>query len=228
MNKTWFERVKDELKEQGKTQASLMPVFGVTSRGAIGHYLSGRREPDGEQLANCAQYLNVSLDWMISGREPKHPVFIDKDQVRETSEVYPSLRVLPFVETIIHKKDMLGPHSVALPDNIERLTIAADEQLAASIGKHAFASPVQETGMLPRFTPGDIVIIDPDATPSPGDIVMAALDDHRTILLRKYRQRSPEIIELVPLNDDYPTLTIDADHPGEIVGRVMEHRARFL
>ncbi len=32
------------------------------------------------------------------------------------------------------------------------------------------------------------------------------------------------VIELVPLNEDWPTLTISTDNPGHIIGTLVEHR----
>jgi hypothetical protein len=42
-----------------------------------------------------------------------------------------------------------------------------------------------------------------------------------------YDKQGREIIDLVPLNRDFPTLRIDADNPGRIVGKVVLH-SRFL
>lgn len=52
-----------------------MPVFGVTTRGAVGHYLSGRREPPASALVKLADRLGMSLDELLKGspigvREP--------------------------------------------------------------------------------------------------------------------------------------------------------------
>ena len=51
------------------------------------------------------------------------------------------------------------------------------------------------------------------------------------LFFKKYRPRGHdsnghEIFELVPLNQDWPTITVNADNPGQIVGTVMEHRRR--
>jgi SOS-response transcriptional repressor LexA len=42
--------------------------------------------------------------------------------------------------------------------------------------------------------------------------------------LRGYDNQGREIIDLVPLNSDWPTLVIDAENPGQIVGTMVEHR----
>lgn len=65
---TWQDRVRSVMKEQGVTQDALTDVLGVSTRGAVGHYLSGRREPSAAQLQSLAQFLNVNLSWLLTGQ----------------------------------------------------------------------------------------------------------------------------------------------------------------
>jgi len=83
--------------------------------------------------------------------------------------------------------------------------------------------------MLPEFHEGDKIVIDPEVAPQPGDLVIAKLDGDDEATFKKYRPRGVDstgapVIELVPLNDDWPTLTITADKPGRIMGTMVEHR----
>jgi SOS-response transcriptional repressor LexA len=83
--------------------------------------------------------------------------------------------------------------------------------------------------MEPEFLPGDKVIIDPMVRPRPGDFVIAKRDNDQEATFKKYRLRSQDehgrdMIELTPLNSDWPTLMIDRDNPGHIVGTMVEHR----
>ena len=64
--------------------------------------------------------------------------------------------------------------------------------------------------MLPEFKSGDVVFIDPDIRPSPGDFVVAMceLPDGYATTFKKYRPRGydaqgNEYFELVALNEDY-------------------------
>lgn len=92
-----------------------------------------------------------------------------------------------------------------------------------------FALEIDGESMLPDFTPGDVIIVDTGLEPLPGDCVVAALDQEQEATFKKYRSRGEDdngepIIELVPLNPDYPILTISARRPGRIVGTMYEHR----
>jgi SOS-response transcriptional repressor LexA len=95
------------------------------------------------------------------------------------------------------------------------------------LSENAFALDICGNSMEPEFKAGDRVIIDPSITPQPGDFV-AAKNGEDEATFKKYRPRGIDsagnvVFELVPLNDDYPTLRSDAQ-PIKIVGTMVEHR----
>ncbi len=84
--------------------------------------------------------------------------------------------------------------------------------------------------MEPDFKEGDTVVIDPNIKPRPGSFV-AAKNGREEATFKKYRPRSidllgNEVFELVPLNEDYPTMRSD-EMPIEIIGTMVEHRRYF-
>ena len=81
--------------------------------------------------------------------------------------------------------------------------------------------------MLPDFKPGDRIIVDPAVAPQPGDFVVAK-NGHDEATFKKYRPRATDaagniIFELVPLNEDYPTMRSDTT-PMRIIGTMVEYR----
>lgn len=95
--------------------------------------------------------------------------------------------------------------------------------------KWAFGLEIEGDSMLPEFRPGDMVIIEPEWEPRPGEYV-AAKNGREEGTFKKYRQRGLDergniIFELVPLNDDYPTLRSDVT-PLVIIGVMAEHRRK--
>ena len=111
-------------------------------------------------------------------------------------------------------------------------SVFVDAGLAGRLSPYAFALQVEGDSMRPDYNPGDIVIIDPDLVPRPGDVVVAKLDREGSATLKKFRDRGLDasgvrVIELVPINDDYPSLILDANNPGRIVGPVVELRKRL-
>lgn len=94
----------------------------------------------------------------------------------------------------------------------------------------AFFLEVDGESMLPEFRPGDRVQIDPEVSPRPGDFVAARNTDQEATF-KKYRVRGidelgHEIFELVPLNEDYPTVRSDQVHLT-IIGTMLEHRKKY-
>lgn len=92
---------------------------------------------------------------------------------------------------------------------------------------NAFALEIKGDSMLPEFKPGDRVIIDPSVSPQPGDYVVAKNGEEEATF-KKYRPRSVNergetVFELVPLNEDYPSMRSDVT-PIRIVGTMVEHR----
>ena len=65
----WITKAKDLMRQRGITQQDLVPVMGKTTRGAIGHYFTGRSEPSLEQLEALAKFLGVSINYLIGNEE---------------------------------------------------------------------------------------------------------------------------------------------------------------
>lgn len=98
------------------------------------------------------------------------------------------------------------------------------------LSKWAFALDIEGLSMMSEFRPGDRVIIDPELAPNPGDFVVAKNGGSQATF-KKYRPRGVdasgnEIFELVPLNDDFPTLRSD-ETKLQVIGVMTEHRKRY-
>lgn len=96
--------------------------------------------------------------------------------------------------------------------------------------RETFVLTIRGNSMEPDFKEGDAVIIDPAVKPRPGSFV-AAKNGREEATFKKYRPRSidvlgNEVFELVPLNEDYPTMRSD-EQPIEIIGTMVEHRRFF-
>jgi SOS-response transcriptional repressor LexA len=90
-----------------------------------------------------------------------------------------------------------------------------------------FALRIRGDSMEPRFTAGDIVMIDPTIRPQPGDFVVA-VDEDGEATFKQFRsvgvdKRGHEIFELLPLNTLYRPLRSDQQQIA-IVGTMIEHR----
>lgn len=95
------------------------------------------------------------------------------------------------------------------------------------LSQNAFALRIKGDSMLPEFREGDTVIIDPSVAPMPGDYVVAKNGENEATF-KKYRPRGmndngQQVFELVPLNEDYPSMRSDLTNI-DIIGTMVEHR----
>ncbi|MDW7548176.1 MULTISPECIES: helix-turn-helix domain-containing protein [Pseudoalteromonas] len=63
MEPHWVSTAKKRMKALGITQSDLLEVFGVTTRGAVGHYFSGRQSINVEQLEALSEKLGMRIDY---------------------------------------------------------------------------------------------------------------------------------------------------------------------
>lgn len=72
---SWQDRARARMDALGLTQEDLLETLGVATRGAVGHYLSGRREPSIGQFDALAKKLGFSsMDELLNGAPaPAHP-----------------------------------------------------------------------------------------------------------------------------------------------------------
>lgn len=67
MGRNWRDRAKSIMREKRITQTDLAAALGKSTRGAVGHYFTGRSEPDLEGFRLMANFLGVSLNYLLSG-----------------------------------------------------------------------------------------------------------------------------------------------------------------
>ena len=63
----WTDRAKRRMADLDMTQTNLAERLGV-SRAAAGHYLTGLRKPNPQQLVQISEILEISLDELLIGQ----------------------------------------------------------------------------------------------------------------------------------------------------------------
>ena len=208
-------RIAQARKELRLSQQAVGNRFGI-SRAAVAQWEAGDTNPGTAKLEGLADVLGVRLEWLAIGKGPMRPGDPDSP-AHWDGQTAP---VIDFVQAG-HWSEISDPY----PPGVGLEMIATDLPL----GPRSFALIVEGESMVPGFSPGDKIVFDPDLQPRPGDFVVAKLDGEEKATFKKYRPRGQDrggndVIELVPLNDDWPTLTIDAANPGGIVATMVEHR----
>lgn len=86
--------------------------------------------------------------------------------------------------------------------------------------------------MEPDFKSGDVIIVDPEIKPHPGEFIVAAnivaANNEREATFKKYRPtridaNNNEHFKLVPLNNDYPIISSE-NTLLMIIGTMIGHR----
>lgn len=204
--------IADARRARGWSQGDLAMKARV-SQGTIGHLESGRNESS-KKLPQIAAALGMTVEALLkgdvagSGFAGLKPAAIGHRQIPLISSVQAG-----------QMTEALEPFP----------TGSAFEYLLTDLplSEYAFALEIEGQSMEPDFKEGDRIIVDPALQPQPGDFVVAK-NGREEATFKKYRPRGigqggREVFELVPLNDDYPT--INSEHePARIIGVMVEHR----
>jgi SOS-response transcriptional repressor LexA len=199
-------------------QRELAERCGWGTQSRVANYENGSRQPSLEDIAVLADALAVNPEWLAFGTSAP-----------ETASAG-TQRLIPLISTIRAglPAEIVDPYEAG--DGVRQVPV--DEMGQRRLGPSAFALVVLGDSMAPEFGEGDVVIIDPSAAVRPGAVVVARLNDGHEATLKRYRDRGVDdagrpMFELVPANDNYPTVLVCADNPGSLVGPVVEHR-RYL
>jgi SOS-response transcriptional repressor LexA len=221
---TMANRIESYLaKRNGGNQSEMARYIGVSPQ-AVQKWVAGQAEPRGKNLEMAAEFLGVTPAELKFGIAPDaviaHSAAFDEN-------VKPALvgtRRIPVISSVQAGalRDMETPY----PPGAGYAYEYTDQDLS----EWAFALDVEGASMLPEFRPGDRIIVDPEVAPNPGDFVIARNGSEQATF-KKYRPRGIDaaghmIFELVPLNDDYPTLRSDTERLT-VIGVVTEHRKKL-
>lgn len=209
------DRIKQRRTALFLTQGELAKKVGV-SRVAVSQWERGDTSPKGENLFSLSNALDCRAEWLIDGKGDLN--LKPASNVIAAEAGSHKIPVLSYVQAgnWQESQDFRG-----IDGGYEYVTADLDDD------SRAFAVWVQGNSMTPEFNEGDLIIVDPDVAPLPGDFVVAK-NGGEECTFKKYRPRGhkedgSEIFELVPLNEDYPTLRSETC-TIRIIGTMIEHR----
>lgn len=213
---TLADRIREAIQHSGKTQAQIA-IETTKSPGAVTQWLDGTTKSlRADTAAALERATGYNATWLVTGKGPK--------LVANTPNVAPAPvggKAIPLISYV---------QAGAWTDVVDSYQPGdAGEFLLTDLelSSNAFALEIKGDSMLPEFKPGDRVIIDPVICPQPGDYVVAKNGEDEATF-KKYRprgvnERGDLVFELIPLNEDYPSMRSDVT-PIRIVGTMVEHR----
>ena len=191
-------RLKESRQRKKMTQAQVADKVGMSQP----NYAKLERglTLETSKLYELAQTLSVSYEWLKDGiGDMTRPTVLT--MTNAISIAPEQIRQVPILNTT-QAGDWRTYFDQAIADTYE--------PLAGNYGSYVYGLLLDGDSMLPEFKSGDVVFIDPDIRPSPGDFVVAMceLPDGYATTFKKYRPRGydaqgNEYFELVALNEDY-------------------------
>jgi transcriptional regulator with XRE-family HTH domain len=113
-----FGSILSDLRNKSNiTQKELANILGV-SRGTIGMYEIGQRDPDTETLKKLAQYFNVSIDYLLGNSDTKNS-YASKDNItkslnddQELSEFWNVLKEREDLKLLFKQTKSMAPNDI--------------------------------------------------------------------------------------------------------------------
>lgn len=197
----WALRIKSRMKELDMTQEMLASKMSVT-RGAITHYLSGRRVPPLNQFQKLAAILKVDPAWLQYGTTSNKET-VKKGHKKEKSEQAHRIPLIEWnqVANFIAKKFSADEQQRFLP----HFFVDNENWFALKVKGDSMTSPLSNDK---NFYEGDIIIISSEQAATHGDYVIALLPHANEATFKQYVVDGG-ISYLKPLNPQYPLSAIE-------------------
>lgn len=208
------QRIMSERKAKGLTRKALAELTGELKISRINNYERGDRTPGPTEIKLLADVLEVSASYLMcltDNREGKMTKSLGMGALIPVLDYKQAIDPAAFIQKIkddVDTKVEFIPVSTAVSD---------------SIGKNAFALQIKDESMMPEFRINDVIIVDPDTSPKPGDFVVALIEGDQEVICRKYKQLSAskeaKQFELIALNEDWADIRVgSSEMQAQIVG----------
>ena len=209
---SFSERVNKRANELGVRQVDVVKHTKAT-KATVSRWFNFDVKPDAEYMWKLCELLRCSPDWLLYGKGTPEPSEVEPVPIGTTR-----IPVIDYVQAGCWTESC----GYTLPDGTIE-TILTDLDL----GSRAFALRVKGDSMAPDIIEGDVVVVDPDVSPQPGDIVVAKNGSHEATIKqyrpRGYNAEGKEWFELVPRNEVYAPMRSDVCSIT-IIGVMVEHR----
>ena len=196
------QRINEERKAKGLTQAKLAELAGGLKQPRINNWEQGIRTPGSEEIKQLAKVLEVSPAYLMCLTDRKQPHPLDKSYVGALIPLlsHEQLNAPQYWIKLIKEGEYDGEITF-IPITIE---------LDKLIGENAFAVKMEDESMEPELRLNDVLIIKPDATPKPGNLVIVKSEDNPEVIIRRYKQvsisKSSQQFELLATNKNWPDI----------------------
>lgn len=220
------DRITASRKKIGITIKELAKRTEQFSAARINNWELGTRAPGPTEARVLSNILGVSPSYLLCLSDSPN------GDLHLQSEILPRyIPLIPLHEANTNKSKLAEIIEGLSPYSKTEAKIPLDERIKAIAGPNTFAAIIEDTSMSPDFKPGDMIIVDPEKKPRPGEYVIAHIKKTSENIIRKYREannpgsQEPRI-ELSSLNMDWPTVFISKG--DTIIATLIEHRRTLI
>jgi SOS-response transcriptional repressor LexA len=210
-------RITSSRKAVGITIKELAARTQTLSPARISNWEQGTRSPGPVEAKILAEQLKVSASYLLC--------ITDNPQGELTSHSDNGLRYIPVLsmKDAPHAKEIIGGENASAHEK----TIVVDNFNKSMGSGCLFAVTVEDNSMEPQFKPGDVVIIDGELIPKPGDYVLAYLEAKQQVIMRKYCESDGYLFQLLANNELWATVSVKLKEDASIIGVISEIRIRL-
>lgn len=193
------QRILQARKAKGLTRKALADLTDDLKQSRINNWERGERTPGAREVKQLAKALDVSAAWLMCLTD--HKQSDPRKSIPGLGLIIPLLSGMQAMDPIETIKNIEPDQITFIPLSIE---------MSKALGKHAFALKVQDDSMDPDLKLHDVLIIDPDKLPQPGQLVVAKIEDNNDVIVRRYKQTSlsqqKQSFELLTTNTHWANL----------------------
>ena len=210
----WTERMVKLCDERGINPAELARMSNVNPKSVYKYFEAGRnggrgvRNPHGDTVQRIAAALGLSEQELRFGNVVPPPGF----------KQIPLLRMNE-IGTLTKGQSVLDAW-----DGVSTVSAPID------ISENAIGVQIVDAANEPDFKPGEVVVVEPLIRPVPGRFVVAVVNGSDLAVFRRYKEtkwQDPSEFELIATNPLFPSVPVDGQHPGHIVGVAVAHIRRI-
>lgn len=205
-------RLKKVMADKKISIQQLSDALGITYE-MVRRYTLGTAKPREKNLANIAKYLSVSPMWLQFGEGSN----VQAIEIEDT-DIF-SYPIISYVQAGLFTESCDFRDSEGYEELTSDLKTKGD----------GFFLRISGNSMEPKFSEGDLILVDTGLYPRPGNYVVAMTETGETTL--KLYKEIGEIsesgnlhFELIPLNELYPTFRSKTQEI-RIIGVAVEHRS---
>lgn len=222
------ERITLSRKNLGLSIKALSEKTGsLLTAARIGNWENGSRSPGPTEAMILSKALNVAASYLLClSSDVRGEIVLQEEFLPRV------IPVIPLSSIDCNKKTLKKHNENLTPFTESHAKISLEYKLKETISENVFATIVAGNSMNPRFFAEDIIVVDPDLKPQPGDFVLAHIASTSENIVRKYRESDQSTsknksYELIALNPDWGIIRASNANEVAIIGTVIEHREYF-